>query len=256
MKLPALVSDLDIFLSLQAHDLRALLRDERFGDNERLAVQFVEAVGNVPRDLQVLLLVPPDGHKIRPVQQYIRRHQHGVREQPGIDIVRVLRRFVLELSHARQFADVCVAVKDPAEFRVLVDVRLQIQHIFFRIQAARQIQRQQVVDPFAQELRILPHGERMHIGDAVHAIVLVLQFREVAQRAEVISQRQLAGRLDRAVYAFSAGVFGQLIYFSVVAHMRSIPFSTKWRCSRRFFQSVSSDWQTACRKGRKEFLIL
>ena len=42
---------------------------------------------------------------------------------------------------------------------------------------------------------LLPDGDRVHVDDAVDAVVAVLQLHEVDDRAEVVAEMQIPGRL-------------------------------------------------------------
>ena len=53
----------------------------------------------------MLLLVNSDGNKVSLIKQDIRRHKHGVSEQSRIDIFGVFFALILELGHARKFAE-------------------------------------------------------------------------------------------------------------------------------------------------------
>ena len=91
---------------LQARDLRAEFADIRFGYDEGLPETIVEAHGDIPRKLQMLLLILSDGHEVRAEKKDIRRHQHGIGEKARIDIILVFSGFILELGHSVQLADI------------------------------------------------------------------------------------------------------------------------------------------------------
>jgi len=55
-----------------------VLGNQRLGDGERVSEPVVEALGQVTRHLEMLLLVVTNGHEIRPVQQDVGRHQDGI----------------------------------------------------------------------------------------------------------------------------------------------------------------------------------
>ena len=48
----------------------------------------------------------------------------------------------------------------------------------------------------AQFARVLRQGQRVQVDDAEDAVVIVLQRDPVADRAEIIAEMQIAGRLD------------------------------------------------------------
>ena len=47
------------------------------------------------------------------IQEDVRRHQNRISEQPGVDVVLMLLRLVLELGHAPQLTHVGEAVENP-----------------------------------------------------------------------------------------------------------------------------------------------
>ena len=122
----------------------------------------------------MLLLVFTYRYLVGLIQQDVRRHQHRIVEQTGVDVFRVARGFILELGHTAQLAEIGVAVQRPAQLRVLRHVRLNENGALLRIDAAGQVQRQGVQGGFTQLLRILTRGNRMEIDDAVNAMVLIL----------------------------------------------------------------------------------
>ena len=146
----------------------------------------------------MLALVFADGNVIGLVKQDVGRHQRGVGEQPGVDVVDVFGRFVLELGHARQLAEHGVAGQDPAQFGVSVYVALNENQALFGIDAAGQQQRKGVQRLLAQFGRLLAHRQRVQVGDEIGAVVVFLHFAPVAHRAYVIAQRKNSRRLDAA----------------------------------------------------------
>ena len=64
-----------------------------------------------------------------------------------------------------------------------------------RIDPRRKKQRRQFPDPGAQFLRLLIHRDRVQIDDAEDAFVIVLDPDPVGQRAQIIADMQIAGRL-------------------------------------------------------------
>ena len=146
----------------------------------------------------MLLLVAAHGHQIRLIQQNIRRHQSRIGEQARVDVVRVLGRLILELGHAAQFAEHGVAVQHPAQLGVGRNMGLDEQHVFLRVQTAGDIGRQldQGVPP--QLRRDLPHGDGVHVGHHIIAVIFIGQSRPVADGAQVGAQGQVTGGLAAA----------------------------------------------------------
>jgi len=146
----------------------------------------------------VLLLVAAHRHQIRLIQQNIRRHQSRIGKQARVDVVRVLGGLILELGHAAQLAEHGVAVQHPAQLGVGRNMGLDEQHVFLRVQTAGDIGRQldQSVPP--QLSRHLPHGDGVHVGHHIVAVILIRQRRPVADGTQIGTQRQIAGGLDAA----------------------------------------------------------
>ncbi len=89
----------------------------------------------------MLFLVFTHRHLVGLIQQDICRHQHGIIEQTGVDVFRIARGFVFELSHTAQLAKIGVAVQRPAQLRVFRHVGLYEDGTFFRVDTTGQIQR-------------------------------------------------------------------------------------------------------------------
>ena len=47
-----------------------------------------------------------------------------------------------------------------------------------------------------QFLRVLPHGDRMHVDDAENALEVVLEGNPVADCAEIVAEMEVAGGLN------------------------------------------------------------
>jgi len=106
------------------------------------------------------------------------------------------------LGHTAQLAELGVAAQDPAQLRVLGHMALDEHDVLLGIQAAGDVLGQLVHAAAAQGGRILPHGDGVHIHDAVQAVIFLLQIRPVADGSHVGAQGQLAAGLDAAEYPF------------------------------------------------------
>ena len=168
------------------------------GQHEGIAVYAVEALGDIAGQLHMLALILAHRHQIRLVQQDVGGHQHRIGEQARRDVVGVLGGLGLELGHAAQLAELGVAAQDPAQLRVLGHVALDKHDVLLGIQAAGDILSQLVNAALAQRGGILPHGDGVHVHDAVQAVVLVLQIHPILDGAHVGAQSQLTGGLDAA----------------------------------------------------------
>ena len=177
----------------------------------------VEADGNVPAELHMLLLVVPHGHQVRLVQQDVRRHESRVGEKARVDVLRVLGGLVLELGHAAQLAEHGIAVQHPAQLSVGGHVALDEEGILLGVQAAGDILGQLAQGPPPQVRRVLPHGDGVLVHDAVVAVIGLAELHPVADGAHIGTQGQFAAGLDAAEYDFSFLVHG----YSLVSAIRN-----------------------------------
>ena len=157
----------------------------------------------------MLLLVDADGDELGLIEQDIRHHEGRVGEEAGVDVVGVLRALVLELGHAGELAEHGVAVDDPAELGVRGDVTLHEEGVLFGIEAAGDVEGEGLVGAAAQIGRDLAHGDRVLVDDAVIAVIRVGEVGEIADRAEVVSDREdarglHAGENDFLVFVHDA----------------------------------------------------
>ena len=67
----------------------------------------------------MLLLICAYGNVIRLIEQDIGCHKRRIRKKSDIDIVGMLCRLILKLGHSRRFAELRVAVENPAKLAVL-----------------------------------------------------------------------------------------------------------------------------------------
>ena len=148
----------------------------------------------------MLPLVLPHRHQIRLIQQNIRGHQNRVGEQSRGDVVRVLLGLGLKLGHAAQLTKLGVAAQHPAQLRVLGHMALDEHDVFLGVQAAGDVLGQLVHTAAAQVSRVLPHGDGVHIHDAVQAVIFLLQIHPVANGSHIRAQGQLSAGLNTAEY--------------------------------------------------------
>ena len=123
--------------------------------------------------LHMLLLILAHRHQIRLVQQNVRRHQAGVREQAAVDIVRILGGLVLELGHPAQLAEHGIALQHPAQLRVLVHMALDEKGILLRVQAAGDVLGQLLQGTPPQIRRVLPDGDGVKVCHKVEAVIFL-----------------------------------------------------------------------------------
>ena len=144
----------------------------------------------------MLLLVFAHGDQVRLIDENVRRHQNRIREKTGGDVVRVLLRLHLELRHARKLAELRVAAEHPGKLCVRRNMRLDEHDVLLRVQTAGDILRELLEASSAKIRRNLPHGNCVHVHDAVQTVILVLQRHPVFDCAHIRAQRQIAARLN------------------------------------------------------------
>ena len=150
----------------------------------------------------MLLLVFPDRHMSRAVDQDIGRHQVWISIKPDRGVLAVLSGLLLELGHAIEPAEPRDAVEYPGELGVLGDLALVEHDVAPGIDAARNEGGRDLAGCARQLDRVLPDRDRMQIDDAVDAIVAILQLNEFDNGAEIIAEMQITGRLYPGKYAF------------------------------------------------------
>jgi hypothetical protein len=160
----------------------------------------VELHRDVPRQLEVLLLVLADRNMGRPVGQDVGGHQGRVGEEADGGVLPVLARLLLELRHAVEPAHAGDAVEHPGELGVLVDPGLVEHDVLLRVDAGGDEGGGDLAGLAGQFLRPAPDGDglsdRVEVDDAVDAIVRVLKVNEPPDRAEVVAEVQVARGLD------------------------------------------------------------
>ncbi len=126
--------------------------EQRLGQDEILLPNLVvEALSDVARQLQVLLLIFADGHVIGPINQDIGSLQHGVVKQAcGNEtlaaILLALDAFILKLRHAREQAVGGETVENPAQLGMFRHERLDEE--VFRLDANGQEVEHQIPTAF------------------------------------------------------------------------------------------------------------
>ena len=144
----------------------------------------------------MLLLIVAHRHKIRLIQQNIRRHQCRIGKQTAVNVFRVLGGFVLKLGHSAQLTEHGIAIQNPAQLRMLMYMALDKQGILLGIQSAGNILRKLLQSPATQVRRCLPHGDGMHICHKVKAFIGIRPGTPVFDSAQIVAQMQIAAGLD------------------------------------------------------------
>ncbi len=190
------MADLLIFCVgiVEPHDARADRRQAGAGHDEGLAVERIEALGDVARQFQVLRLVLAHGHDAGLVEQDVGGHQHGVLQQA------VAHGFLfgglhLVLRHALQPAHRRDAGEHPGQLGVRGHGGLHHDGAGLGIDAGGQIERGDLLDFGAQLGGVLVERDGVQVDDAEDALVIVLDAHPVLERAQVVSDVQISGRL-------------------------------------------------------------
>ena len=215
----------------QTHDAGRGAENLRLGQREELdAVAPVEGAGDVARKLQMLLLVLADRHVRRLVEQDVGRHQHRIGVEPEPGIVALLAGLLLELGHAVEPAQGREAAQEPAKLGMARDAALVEDDAAVGIDAGGDVGGGHFVRLGAELKRVLRQRERVQIDDAEDAVEIALEAHPVADRAEIIAEMQVAGRLDAGKDPIHRGLIarprreGQVApRFSTASAMASLP---------------------------------
>ena len=157
---------------------------------------------DITGQLAVLLLVVANGNQVGLVQQDIRSHQCRIGKQTAVDILGMLGRLVLELSHTAQLAEHGIAVQNPAQLSVLVNVGLDEEGVLLRVQAAGDVLGQLLQSAAAQVGRVLTDGDGVQVRHKVEAVIFIGTLSPVLHSAEVRTQGHITGRLDAGKHSF------------------------------------------------------
>ena len=150
----------------------------------------------------MLLLIVSHRDKVRLVEEDIRRHESGVSEQTAVDVFRVLGGLILKLGHPAELAEHSIAVEDPAQLRMLVNMGLNEESVLLRIQAAGNILSQLLQGPPPQSRRLLPHCDGVHIGHKIVAVELLGPGAPVTDGPQIVAQMQVSAGLDAGEHDF------------------------------------------------------
>jgi len=130
------------------------------------------------------------------IDENVCSHQVRIGVETDRCVLAVLAGLFLELGHAVQPSEPRHAVEHPCEFSVFGDLALVEHDVLLRIDAAGDEGCGDLADRARQFGGILPDGDGMQVHHAVDAVVGVLEFDEVDDRAEIVAEVQIARRLD------------------------------------------------------------
>src|SRR6476660_9693712 len=101
---------------------------------------------------------------------------------------------------------------------MLGNLTLMEHDVLFRIDAAGKKRGGDLTGRLRQLGRVLPHRDRVQIDHAVDAVVLVLQRDKLHERAEIIAEVQIAGRLHAGKYPLLERHAGILVGYAATWH--------------------------------------
>ena len=140
----------------------------------------------------MLLLVVADGDVGRPVEQDVSRHEARIGEQAQRGVLAVLAGLFLELRHAVHPADARHAVEHPGELGMAGNAALVEDDMLLRVDAGSEERGGDRPGLLPQVVMDELGRDRVQVDDAVDAVVALLQGDELADRAEIIAQMQIA----------------------------------------------------------------
>jgi hypothetical protein len=181
---------------VETHDPRAGFRNRGFGQDEHVAVGCVEALREVARQLDVLLLIFADRNVRRAIEQDVGCHQHRIREESGANFAALRFGFFLELRHALQLAHRRDARQIPGQLAVLAHVALHEQPRFRGIDAGGNEHHRRLENLSAQHLRLLRNGERVHVDETENVLRVILSGHPLFDRAEIVADVDRTGGLN------------------------------------------------------------
>ena len=190
---------------LEVLDPGSLLRKDPFRDLEGLAEPAVEALGDVPRELDVLPLVVADRNHVGLVQQDVACHQHGVREEPARDEI-VPLGLVLELRHPAELPEARHRAQQPGRLGVSGHAALGEDGRALGIEAGGEEHRGEVERSLAQVGGVVLDGDRVEVDDAEERVAELLGRGVLAEAAAVVAEVLGAGRLDAGEDPHRAGI--------------------------------------------------
>src|SRR5215470_14369753 len=150
----------------------------------------------------MLLLVFADGHMRCAINENVGGHEVGIDVKPDRSILPVLAGLLLELRHPIEPADARDAIEHPGKLGVFGDLALVEDDVFLGVDATGKKRCGHLACGARQFARVLPDRDGVHVHDAVDAVIAILQRDELGDRAEIIAEMQVAGRLYTRKYAF------------------------------------------------------
>ena len=104
------------------------------------------------------------------------------------------------MGHAVEPADAGNAIEHPSKLGVLGDLTLVEDNVLLGVDATGKECSGYLAGRPRQFARILPHRDGVQIDDAVDAVIAILQCDKLGDRAEIVAEMQVAGRLHSGKY--------------------------------------------------------
>ena len=159
----------------------------------------------------MLALVVADGHLVGVVQEDVGGLERRVREQPGRHELALLGRLLLELRHAAELAERRGALHDPAQLGVLVHLALGEEDAALGVEPGGDEQQDELAGLGPQLVGVAGDRQGVEVDDAVDGVALVEARRPAADRAQVVAEVDVTGRLDAgedAALDMAVGAYG------------------------------------------------
>ncbi len=163
---------------------------------DRIGEVVVELGGDVAGELEMLLLVLADRDMGGEIGEDVGRHQVRIGEEPDAGILAILAGLFLELGHAVQPAHAGDAIEHPGKLGVDVDLALVEDDVGPGIDTGGEEGGGHLAGRPGQFRRVLPDRDRVHVDDAIDAVVGRLHLDETDDGAEIVAEVEIAGRLD------------------------------------------------------------
>ena len=162
----------------------------------------VEFLRNIAGEFEMLLLVFANRHMRCAINENVGCHQHRIIIQADGRILAILAGFFLELRHAVQPANARYAIEHPRKLGMFGHLALVEDDVFLRIDATGDEGRCHFADIGDKLLGVMRLRDRVHIDDAIDALMALLQLDEFDDGAEIIPEMEIAGRLNAGKHQF------------------------------------------------------